>query len=259
MIRLIREDLRLQIKGYRFWLSAFLCIVVAALNLIENATYSRTLFDQDGLLIFLHATLLKRNLFLYFAPLIAALPFSTIPLEEIKHGFARQQISRTGTKSYFASRIISAFLIGAFTVVAGLLMVLCLAIIFAKSGVHHYATLNVGSPFSSVYKQFPIAYLAIFLVCSGVFGGVSSVLSAGISLSTRSFYIGFLCPVLLYGLGTLAMGRLWTLDILPFSTFAISTTTIPRLLRDQLSVFFVGIFLMLWSFWKWRKEACSWA
>lgn len=122
MTKIVVQDIISTVKSKRFWLSVFLCVFVAALNLSENMNYRGNLFGTGGIGLFLYSSLLGRNLFNYFAPIIAAMPFSSVPLDEMKNGMAKYIVAISNPIKYVVSRILSTFLLGFSVIVMGLLL-----------------------------------------------------------------------------------------------------------------------------------------
>ena len=49
MTKIVVQDIISTVKSKRFWLSVFLCVFVAALNLSENMNYRGNLFGTGGI------------------------------------------------------------------------------------------------------------------------------------------------------------------------------------------------------------------
>ena len=96
--------------------------------------YRGNLFGTGGIGLFLYSSLLGRNLFNYFAPIIAAMPFSSVPLDEMKNGI----VAISNPIKYVVSRILSTFLLGFSVIVMGLLLNLGLSFLFASNGAATY-------------------------------------------------------------------------------------------------------------------------
>lgn len=52
MTKIVVQDIISTVKSKRFWLSVFLCVFVAALNLSENMNYRGNLLEQAVLVFF---------------------------------------------------------------------------------------------------------------------------------------------------------------------------------------------------------------
>ena len=57
MSKIVVQDIISTVKSKRFWLSVFLCVFVAALNLSENMNYRGNLFGTGGIGLFLYSSL----------------------------------------------------------------------------------------------------------------------------------------------------------------------------------------------------------
>lgn len=138
MVRIVMCDISRILREKRFAFTVALFVLVAALNLVENLQYRGNLFSSGKWGLFLFSTLLGRNLFIYFAPLLASLPFSSIPRNEQQNGVAKHIIFKIGVMKYCCSRILSAFILGFIVTVAGLSMVLVLSFLLANKNVALY-------------------------------------------------------------------------------------------------------------------------
>ena len=161
MTKIVVQDIISTVKSKRFWLSVFLCVFVAALNLSENMNYRGNLFGTGGIGLFLYSSLLGRNLFNYFAPIIAAMPFSSVPLDEMKNGMAKYIVAISNPIKYVVSRILSTFLLGFSVIVMGLLLNLGLSFLFASNGAATYDQLEPSVAF--IFFIIPKRYIRIFL------------------------------------------------------------------------------------------------
>lgn len=255
MTKIVVQDIISTVKSKRFWLSVFLCVFVAALNLSENMNYRGNLFGTGGIGLFLYSSLLGRNLFNYFAPIIAAMPFSSVPLDEMKNGMAKYIVAISNPIKYVVSRILSTFLLGFSVIVMGLLLNLGLSFLFASNGAATYDQLEPSVAFRNIFYNSKALYSYIFILNAGIFGGTYAVFSTGIFSCTKDFYLGYLYPTIIYNVSTMLFGKLCGLNILPFSTFVMSQTTIEKLLTDHATIIVTGVVLLMSSFIKWRKGA----
>jgi|GEM_PF-1973004 len=255
MTKIVVQDIMLTVKSKRFWISVFLCVFVAALNLSENINYRGNLFATGGISLFLYSSLLGRNLFNYFAPIIAAIPFSSVPLDEMKNGMAKYLVAISNPFKYLVSRMLSAFLLGFSVIVTGLLLNLGLSFLLASNGVAIYDQLEPSVAFRNIFYYSKTLYSYLFILNAGIFGGTYAIFSIGIFSRTKDFYLGYLYPTIIYNVSTMLFGKLCGLNILPFSTFVISQTTIEKLLIDHITIIVAGAVLFMSSFIKWRKSA----
>lgn len=148
-----------------------------------------------------------------------------------------------------------AFLLGFSVIVMGLLLNLGLSFLFASNGAATYDQLEPSVAFRNIFYNSKALYSYIFILNAGIFGGTYAVFSTGIFSCTKDFYLGYLYPTIIYNVSTMLFGKLCGLNILPFSTFVMSQTTIEKLLTDHATIIVTGVVLFMSSFIKWRKGA----
>lgn len=138
-------------------------------------------------------------LFYSLLPIFAALPFSWSYLSDLNSGYIRQLTIKASRNVYlvakFIATYISGFLIIAIPLFLSVLLVACVIPAYKPNVIWLlYYSVNKNTPFSILFYNVPVLYLAIYLFIPSLFGGVFSVTSLSLSFIVRNKYTALFLP-----------------------------------------------------------------
>ncbi len=202
-MKTILANIKQGILGKSFYISLLIFIIMLTFSLfgdflevknmiresvLDHDSFSYAITLDNGYHSTLFFKVLYSEIFILIAPILCALPFSSIFIDEIKSGFIKSYLSRTSRKNYLLSKIIGSVFSGGalavFTLVAIYLILLLIIAPFEKS------TLPTTYYFYELINKIPLVFC---------FGGMNSVVGLALGTATQNKYMCYLSPfVLIY-------------------------------------------------------------
>ena len=141
-------------------------------------------------------------LFYVLSPVLAALPCGYSFSAEIKSGYLRNVIPKTGRNAYFFARINALFICGGLSIVLPQLISFVLSAIFfpaVKPNVLYsmYLPIDHGVMFSSIFYTYPLVFIGILMIENFVFGGLFAWLSTIVSWYSKSWIASIIIPFIM--------------------------------------------------------------
>ena len=175
--------------GYRFWLATTASAALIIFSFIHPLLKAR----QEGAFLYqgYHEVLFSDALFsdnlTFFLPVLAALPFATAYLEDIKSKFARFIVIRSSYSGYLIGQIISCWICGSLVVLFGLVEV-------------YGITLLVFAPIERIETGYTPGDVNIVerLILLTLNGGLWAVVGITMSTIMESKYIAYVFPFIAY-------------------------------------------------------------
>jgi hypothetical protein len=166
-----------------------LVIALSSLESIIEASRS-TVPLQNGFHAQLIIDALSSDWVTLAIPIVCALPFTTAFVDDVKSGFIKQYLHRTGTRPYIKSKLIACGLSGGLVLFAGIIVAYALSsLIFTPMEL----ALAEGETAQPYFAQLLMVSFTLFF--SGAFW---SLVGFTFSAATMSKYMAYASPFILY-------------------------------------------------------------
>lgn len=199
MFRLLRHDIKRVLLSPYIWISVILFVFAGILQQFSSVSVGNLPFNIPKKFIenvgFLNRYLLSvcspnKETLAFALPIIMMLPCGTLFLSEYKSKYLRNVLTRSSKFNYIVAEIVSAFIMGALTVLASeiLLLIFC-AIIDPHASEAILDNFGEGGAVSGIYCS---SIFGFSLFQSGnlmLFGGAYSVLALGFSALWNNKYL----------------------------------------------------------------------
>ena len=125
----ISSDIRRALAGRSFIIGMAAMVLVIALSSLESIIdAARSMVPlQNGFHAQMITTALQSGWVTLAIPIICALPFTTAFVDDVKSGFIKQYLHRSGTGQYIKSKIIACGLSGGLVLFAGIIIAYALS------------------------------------------------------------------------------------------------------------------------------------
>ena len=187
----VKSDIRRALGGRGFVMAVIGMAVVIMLSSLESAIAFIEAGDLPNgchALLFLNA--LSSNTVTLALPIICALPFTSAFVDDIKSGFIKQYLHRSGIKAYLRGKLTACGLSGGFALVLGALGAYAiLALVFTPLELTR-ASDEIAQPY----------FANLLSVCAMLFfsGALWSLLGFTFAALTMSRYIAYASPFIIY-------------------------------------------------------------
>jgi len=190
----VKTDMRRAFTSWGFWTALsgmVLAILIGAagdiVNLIDNGA-------KEGLQSGFHARLLLLSLssdvMLLCVPVLAALPYTSAFVDDLKSGFLKGYLPRSGKNKYVGGKVAATALTGGSALFLGIMIsYFIFALVFTPME-------NVVRPGETAQPAFPpvLQSACIFFLC----GGLWSLVGALFAAATMSRYMAYSSPFIIY-------------------------------------------------------------
>ena len=188
----VHSNINYALHARGFWLSTIgmtVAVLVASLQKILDFSQG-TVVMQYGF----HATLimdaLKSDTVMLMLPLLCTLPFATSYVDDVKSGFLKLYLHRSGVKPYLKGKLIACGLSGGFSLVLGILVAYVLALlVFLPMEPAPNPAKDVTPYFAQLLAQ------AVLFFVSGAFWALIGFLFASLTMSK---YMAYASPFIMY-------------------------------------------------------------
>lgn len=188
----VHSNIRCALCSHGFWLSCIgmtIAVLVASLQKILDF-WQGVVTVQYGF----HATLildaLKSDTVTFMLPILCTLPFVTSYVDDVKSGFLKLYLHRSGVKAYLKGKLLACGLSGGLTLFLGILAAYGLfMLVFLPMEPAPDPTKNTTPYFAQILVQ-----AALFFI-SGAFWALIGFLFAALTMSK---YMAYASPFILY-------------------------------------------------------------
>lgn len=253
MSQYIRNELKTSFASIRFWTPVLVFILSSVSNYIFNQMRLPGLPMSGTLNVFLFSVQFGRNILSYTLPFIAVLPYSLSIWYDIRTGYVKQAIIRLGDKDYIVSKIIVSTILCATLVLICNAAILLLSFCVSPMPSYRIYSLDPNSVFGRQYEMSMILFVLLYMINTIVFCSLYSLFGLSIAPIIKNKYISITIPAIFYIVGTLNHGSLLGINILPFSTFILHSTTLSGLIKDYSVLLGLSAVLFLIGIKKWKK------
>ena len=187
-----RSDIRRALTGRGFLVGVIGLVLVIALSSLESiigAARSETPL-QNGFHAQLILTALSADWVTLALPIVCALPFTTAFVDDIKSGFIKQYLHRTGTMSYLKAKIIACALSGGLVLFAGIVLAYFMSSLIFVPMEFALGEDEMAQPYLA---ELLMAAFALFF--SGAFWSLTGFTFAA---ATNSRYMAYASPFIIY-------------------------------------------------------------
>ena len=188
----ISSDIRRALTGRGFIISAagmVLVIALSSMNGIIEAARSTTL-QPNGYHAQLIFGALASSGFTLALPILCALPYTAAFVDDIKSGYIKLHMHRSGVKPYIKGKLIACGLSGGLALLLGILTAYALsALVFMPMELAP----GEGEAVQPYFAQ--LLLKAVILFCSGAFW---SLVGFTFAAATQSKYMAYASPFILY-------------------------------------------------------------
>lgn len=148
-------------------------------------------------------------LFYFLMPAYCVIPFAWSYLSEKKSGYIKLICCKIGKSAYFTAKYISGFISGFLVVVIPQLLSLLLVSCFVPAympdmNYELYYQVDMTKMLGDLYYTLPGLYVALYVLTSGLFGGVWATIPIAVSMFTNNKFSALFAPyiVLLFIINT---------------------------------------------------------
>jgi hypothetical protein len=189
---IIVSDVKRSLCGRNFIISVMGMVLVIVLSSMESIIYMVRTPEplQNGYHAQFVIDALMSDWITLSLPIICALPFTTAFVDDIKNGFIKQYLHRSGNTSYIMGKLIACGLSGGLTLLLGTLLAYGLsALVFIPMEI----ALGAGEAAHPYFVQLLVN--AVMLFFSGVFW---SLIGFAFAAFTMNKYMAYASPFIFY-------------------------------------------------------------
>jgi hypothetical protein len=167
----------------------FIVIAIASLNdIVSILTYSDTLANGYHAQIIIKA-LTSQEVTLAL-PIICALPYTAAYVDDIKSGFAKQYLPRSGVGAYIRGKLVACSLSGGFVLAAGILLAYGISALMFTPMELALAQDETAQPYlAEILAKIPTAFFC---------GAFCSLIGLALSSVSMSRYMAYASPFVIY-------------------------------------------------------------
>jgi hypothetical protein len=183
--RAIASDIRRALSSKGFFAGTTGMVIMIALASMENiitAVRSSNLLE-NGYHTHLVLVSLSSGWVTLAIPILAALPYTTTFVDEVKSGFTKQYLHRSGLKSYIKSRLIACSLSGGLALVCGIILVYMLSALVFMPMEHALVDGEIRGPY---FVQLVLKIATLFF--SGAFWSLVGFTLASLTMNRHMAY-----------------------------------------------------------------------
>ncbi len=166
-----------------------LVIVLSSLESIIQAARSTEPL-QNGFHAQFIITTLSSDWVTLALPILCALPFTATFVDDVKSGFIKQYLHRSGIKTYIKAKLIACGLSGGFTLFFGIVIAYCLSVLIFTPMELALGEGEIAQPY---FAQ--VLMIAATLFLSGAFWSLVGFTFAALTMSR---YMAYASPFILY-------------------------------------------------------------
>jgi len=183
----------------------------------------------------------------FMIPLIIALPCGNLFLEEVRTGYIKNALHRTGKFKYVFSKLLAAGLAGIVLMGTAMLLVLGICFLIDPAASPHLFQFEMDQfPFQQLYDRSMTQYALAFSGNALLYGFVYSILTLGFSSLWNNKYFAYVTPFILQHLvGSILYGNGITPGFAPAYEIGYlqQPYTYASLVREDMVLLAVGIIL----------------
>ncbi|MHB1313934.1 MAG: hypothetical protein ACYCX2_00440 [Christensenellales bacterium] len=188
----LSSDIKRALTGRGFWIGIAGIVLVIILSSLENViSLTRSNMPMEN---GYHAEFIKNALSSDWVtlalPIVCTLPFTTAFVDDIKSGFIKQYLHRSGIKEYIKGKLVACCLSGGLVLFIGILLAYGLsALVFSPMEL----ALRAGRTAQPYFAQMLMVAATLFL--SGAFWSLLGFTCAALTMSK---YMAYASPFVLY-------------------------------------------------------------
>ncbi len=188
----VSSDLKRALSAKGFILGAVAMIVMIAISSLNSIItgLSNTGALENGFHAKLILNALTSDDVTLVIPILCTLPFAAVFVEEIKSGFVKQSLPRSGVGAYLRGKLIASSLSGGLVLVAGLLIAYGISWLVFAPMEKALGSKDVAEPFLA---EILTKALTVFL--SGAFWSLTGFTLASLTMSR---YMAYASPFVIY-------------------------------------------------------------
>ena len=272
MGKLLKIEMERAIKGYGFWLSLLIGMIISVEHffrvVLPAAEYPLGFYILDSAVsmpasafqfwIGAGSSNFEGILFVRLFPILAVMPYASTYALDIKNGLVKNYYTRTTKHNYLLSKYITSFITGGITVTIPLLVNFLLTIASLPSIVWPIGvfTINANCMWSDIFYTNPHLYVFMMLGLMFLCGGFISAFALVFSNLVSNIFIVMLAPFIVCEF-TNAMIRLspvsWIRKIAPQALFNIAQIA-PKSGMSYIVFFLVMIMLDIFVYYAGGKK-----
>jgi hypothetical protein len=190
-MNVIKSDIKRAIWSPEFALTTFgmyIAIILGGLNSLTKAFKGEAIQSDFHSQVLLSA--LSSDIMLLVVPILCAITYTTSFIDDIKSGYIKQCLPRSGRAQYIKGKIVAAGLSGGMVLLCGILTI---HIIFALIFMPMEPTPQLDIPQQSMLAE--VLAKAIIFFLSGM---LWSLIGLALSAMTMSKYVAYASPFIIY-------------------------------------------------------------
>lgn len=226
MRKLILDDYKRVLRGYKFWAAVLVVLTSIVINLLTSVSYDHTK-SVGAINLFLYGNL-RNNLISLTVPFLATFIFSTSINDDMKTGLYNEYVSKLCLKKYIAGRAVSTAMIAGSAFIFAFLLILIGCYIYDPS--YGGDIFNPVGMFSKVYSNSVGFYIMLFVLHSSLVVSIYALFGMGLATLTRNNFIVLALPGIIYHCAK------YVSAILDKTIFAFTTVAFPFLTYETASI-----------------------
>lgn len=189
--------------AYAFWSHDFLCGIVGSAD--ADGAILFTLKDISFVDAWLGHDVISacgRIFYISLFPILAAYPYATALLQELKSGYYNVVITRSGRRKYYVTKYIATFLSGGIVVTIPAVLSLLVALTWLPNIPEmrelYMTGVTMRSMWSDIFFSKPLLYCLMYIALDFVVAGIIACLSITISLKAKDGFVSLIFPMILF-------------------------------------------------------------
>ncbi len=255
MKQIISSDMKTVLRSKRLWIALGLFIFSTAVNIIEQFTQFG-LHLKGGLDFFAFGNMYFVSVLRYMAPFIPAFVLSPLYTDNIKT--ASVSFNATNLKKVIPARSLSSAIIGGGIFIVSHLIILAVCFVIDPSLSAGY--FEPWGLFANINSTNAPLFVLMFFGYTALFGALYGLLSTGVWLFTKNYWMAMALPGIYYYCGRF----LWMFFDNPFLSWAKflpgyaydfeSSVTLWRRGTEFGAVLLIAVILIVISYFRLKKE-----